>query len=138
MVHIDTDTTTETQAVRLLVQGQLDMMAVSAFGEALTRATCLQRPVEIDLGKVDFIDGCGLSILMNAMGSAQGAGHELTIVGASRHVRRLIEITDTADRLPPLVSPLEGRAAPLEGRAATDGEMAGKVPQAVRTPAFRI
>ena len=101
MVHIDTDTTTKPRVVRLLVQGQLDLTAVGAFGEALTRATRLRWPVEIDLAQIDFIDGCGLSMLMNAMSRARRAGRELAIVDASRYVRRLIEITDTADRLPP-------------------------------------
>ena len=104
MVHIDTDTITKPRVVRLLVQGQLDLTAVGAFGEALTRATRLRRPVEIDLAQIDFIDGCGLSMLMNATSRARRAGHELAIVDASRNVRRLIEVTDTADRLPPLTT----------------------------------
>lgn len=132
MVHIDTDTTTTPGAVRLFVQGQLDLTAVSSFSQALLGATRLRRPVELDLDKVDFIDGCGLSMLMNAMARARRAGFELTIVSASRYVRRLIEMTDTADRLPPLVSRQEGR------RAQVDRELARKMLEAVRTPAFRI
>jgi anti-anti-sigma factor len=132
MVHIDTDTTTKPGAVRLFVKGQLDLTAVGAFGEALIGATRLRRPVEIHLGKVDFIDGCGLSMLMNAMGRARRAGYELTIVSPSRHVRRLIEITGTADRLPPLLSGPEGR------RAKAGGESARKALEAVGPPAFRI
>lgn len=69
---------------------------------------------------------------MNAMARARRAGFELTIVSASRYVRRLIEMTDTADRLPPLVSRQEGR------RAQVDRELARKMLEAVRTPAFRI
>jgi anti-anti-sigma factor len=132
MVHIDTDTTTTPRAVRLFVQGQLDLTAVSSFSQALIRATRLRRPVELDLDKVDFIDGCGLSMLMNAMGRARRVGFELRIVNASRYVRRLIEITGTADRLPPIEPGSEGR------RAQTDSELAHKVLQAMRTPVFRI
>ena len=132
MVHIDTDTTTTPRAVRLFVQGQLDLGAVSSFSQALVRATRLRRPVELDLDKVDFIDGCGLSMLMNAMGRARRVGFELTIVNASRYVLRLIEITDTADRLPPLVPGPESRGA------QANRELAHKALQAVRAPAFRI
>lgn len=132
MVHIDTDTTTKPRVVRLLVQGQLDLMAVGAFGEALTRATRLRWPVELDLAQIDFIDGCGLSMLMNATSRARRAGRELAIIDASRHVRRLIEITDTADRLPPLLVRAGGR------RARADEQLARNAPEALGTPAFRI
>jgi anti-anti-sigma factor len=132
MVHIDTDTTTKPDAVGLLVQGQLDMTARSTFNAALTRATRLRRPVELNLAQVDFIDGAGLSMLMKATKRAERAGYELTIVDASRHVRRLIEITDTADRLPPLVPSGAGR-----GRRS-DEQPARTALEAGGTPAFRI
>jgi anti-anti-sigma factor len=66
------------------------------------RATRLRRPVELNLTQIDFIDGCGLSMLINAMNRARCVGYELTIVETSRYVRRLIEITDTGDLLFPL------------------------------------
>lgn len=131
MVRIDTDTTTKPGAVRLDVQGQLDLSAVSAFAEALTRAVRLRRPVEIDLGKVDFIDGSGLSMLMKAQSRAQRGGQELTIIDASRCVCRLIEITDMADRLPPFSSRQESQPAKPAGVTT------GDAPAAVGTPAFR-
>ncbi|HTA15659.1 MAG TPA: STAS domain-containing protein [Solirubrobacteraceae bacterium] len=130
MVHIDTDTTTS-KSVRLLVHGQLDLTATGAFREALAGAARLRIPVEIDLSQVDFIDGCGLSILMNAMGRARRAGFELTIVDASRQVRRLIEITDTADRLP-LLERADGQ------RARAQRRLLGEAPAATQAPAFRI
>jgi anti-anti-sigma factor len=105
MVHIDADTTTEPGVVRLRVRGQLDLLARGVFGEALTWAGRLRRPVEVDLDRIDFIDGAGLSMLMEARRRALSAGRRLTIVGASRCVRRLIEITNTADSLPLLTRP---------------------------------
>jgi len=69
---------------------------------ALTRASCSGAPVEIDLGGVDFIDGSGLSALMQAESRARRGRRQLTIVAASRNVRRLIEFTGTADRVSPL------------------------------------
>jgi len=131
MVRIDTDTTTKPGAVRLDVQGQLDISAASAFAEALTHAMRLRRPVEIDLGKIDFIDGSGLSMLMDAQSRAQRVGHELMIIDASRCVCRLIEITDTADCLPPLSSRQESH------RVKPEGIIDGEAPEVVGTPAFR-
>src|ERR1039457_3156365 len=103
MVHVDTATCPG--ALRLSFQGQLDMTAEGAFNEALTRATRCGRRVEIDLEEVDFIDGSGLSLLIDAERRARRSGRQLTIVAASRPVHRLIEITGTADRLPPLDAP---------------------------------
>ena len=107
MVRIDADTTTTPGAVRLHVQGQLDLEAVHAFGDALARAGLFRRPVELALGEVDFIDGSGLSVLMDAESRAQLASRELRIVAASRNVRRLIDFPDPADLLSPL-APVSG------------------------------
>jgi anti-anti-sigma factor len=133
MVHIATDTSTEPRAVGLFVSGQLDLTAVSAFREGLTRAIRKSRAVEIHLGDVDFIDGCGLSMLIDAMARARRVGHEISIADVSGCVRRLIEITDTADRLAPL--PIES----VGGRANADDneEVARMASEAVSRPAFR-
>jgi len=110
MVHIHTST--RPTATRLAIRGQLDMTTMGAFDEALTRAARSGGPVEIDLGEVDFIDGSGLSVLMDAKSRARQAGHKLTIMVASRIVRRLIDFTDTADSVPPLAPDSDG---PLTG-----------------------
>jgi anti-anti-sigma factor len=120
MVHIATDTSTKPLAVGLFVRGQLDLTAVGALREGITRATRMSRVVEMHLGNVDFIDGCGLSVLIDAMDRASGAGQEIRIVETSGCVRRLIEITDTADRLaPPPIESVGGRAG-----VGDDGEIA--------------
>jgi anti-anti-sigma factor len=133
MVHIATDTSTRPRAVGLFVGGQLDLMAVGAFREGLTRATRMSRAVEIHLGNVDFIDGCGLSVLIDAMERARGAGQALRIVDASGCVRRLIDITDTADRLAPLPIESVGGGA----KADDNGEMTRMTAKAVHRPSFR-
>jgi anti-anti-sigma factor len=133
MVHIATDTSTKPRAVGLFVRGQLDLTAVGAFRESLTRATRASRAVELHLGDVDFIDGCGLSILIDAMTRARGAGHEISIVDASVCVRRLIEITDTADRLAPL--PVESAGGRIKTK--DNEEMARIASGAVHGRAFR-
>ena len=106
MVHIAT--TVQRGAVRLSVQGQFDLTAVNAFDEALRAAARVTDLVELDLGRVDFIDGSGLSTLMDAERRARRARYRLRIVGASRYVRRLIHLTDTADLLSPLAPAIEG------------------------------
>jgi anti-sigma B factor antagonist len=103
MVHVDTITRRDT--LRLAVQGQLDMNAEGVFNGALTRAGRPGQRVEVDLGEVDFIDGSGLSMLIDAQSHAHRAGYEFVIVGASRPVHRLIEIAGATDHLPPIGAP---------------------------------
>jgi anti-sigma B factor antagonist len=100
MVHVGT--TTRRGTLRLAVQGQLDMNAECIFDEALNRAGRPGQRVEVDLGEVDFIDGSGLSVLIDAQSHAHSAGYEFVIVGASRPVHRLIGIAGATDRLPPI------------------------------------
>jgi anti-anti-sigma factor len=95
-VEIDT---VHPRATRLSVRGELDLSAVAAFAEVLRRAIRAGGRVEIDLDRVEFIDGRGLSMLMDA---ERRAPRRVTIVAASACVRRLIDITDTAHRVPEL------------------------------------
>jgi len=81
------------------------MNAEGVFNEALTRAGQPGQRVEVDLGEVDFIDGSGLSMLIDAQSHAHSTGYEFVIVGASRPVHRLIEIAGATDRLPPIGAP---------------------------------
>ena len=106
MVHIDT--TVQAGAIRLSVEGQLDLTAASVFDGAVSEAARVRDVVEIDLARVDFIDGSGLSALMDAERRARRARYRLKIVAASRYVRRLIDITETIDRVSPLSPVLDG------------------------------
>jgi anti-anti-sigma factor len=131
MVRIDTDTISKPGVVRLCVHGQLDLEAAGAFDRALTWVERLRRPVEVDLGEVDFIDGSGLSMLMQAHSRAHRAGQPLSIVEASRCVRRLIVITDTSGHVPPCV------AVDERVRACAGKEMTGRARDPAGMPAFR-
>jgi anti-anti-sigma factor len=86
-------------ATRVSIGGELDLAAVTACAEVLRRAIAYGRRVEVDLERVEFIDGCGLSMLMDA---ERRAPRRLTIVAASACVRRLIDITNTAHSVPEL------------------------------------
>ncbi len=107
------DTSTQQATTRLSIKGQLDMSSASALDEAVARAVDSGGPVELDLGEVDFIDGSGLSVLMDAESRARLASHELRIVAASRNVRRLIDFTDTAELVSPLAPDVGAQRAPV-------------------------
>lgn len=106
MVYIDTSV--QPRATRLSVTGQLDLTAASAFERAVSEATRARDLVEIDLAEVDFIDGSGLSTLMDAESRARRGRYRLRIVAASRYVRWLIDRTNTIDRVSPLAPAVEG------------------------------
>ncbi len=107
------DTSIQPTATRLSIKGQLDVSAMSALDEALARAADSGGPVELDLDGVDFIDGSGLSVLMDAESRARLASQELRIVAASRNVRRLIDVTDTADVVSPLAPEIGDERSPV-------------------------
>lgn len=54
-------------------------------------------PVEIDLGRVTFIDSSGLRVLLEHSNRLRSRGDALTIRNASRPVRRLLSITNLSE-----------------------------------------
>lgn len=68
----------------------------------------------VDLANVSFIDLAGLRALLEESEAATNAGDALFIVRPSGVVRRMIEITDTADRL--AVVPASNEISLLHGR----------------------
>ena len=107
------------------------MEAVQPFGDVLTRAGLFRGPVALDLSGVDFIDGSGLSLLIDVCSRARRAGRELMILDASRCVCRLIAITDMAERLPPFLS------VARSSRGTDEGEILFEAREFAGTPAFR-
>lgn len=54
----------------------------------------------LDLSRCEFIDSSGIRTLIGANGRAREAGLRFAIAGAEGHVRRVLELTGLADRLP--------------------------------------
>ncbi len=79
------------------VSGDLDMVGGTELDRVLTRVQGDRGDVELDLGDVSFVDSTGLRSLLAANRRAGAGGGSLRIVAASPAVRRLLEITATAD-----------------------------------------
>jgi anti-anti-sigma factor len=85
---------------RLAVEGELDLSSVSALEEAVADALGGAEDggvVELDLGGVTFMDSTGLRGLLTARQRAEAAGRRLRVVAATPAVRRVLELTHTAE-----------------------------------------
>jgi anti-anti-sigma factor len=73
----------------LFVEGEIDVAAAGAFGEALDQAAALG-PLVLDLSGVTFMDSSGLHVLLRAAEAANGTPVVITSMG--RAVRRLFNV----------------------------------------------
>lgn len=67
----------------------------AAIDDARTRGGT----VRLDLREVEFIDSTGLRALLSGQADAAAAGVDLGVDGLSAAARRLLELTDTLERL---------------------------------------
>lgn len=89
------------------LEGELDISSVSTFRSALGELMGAgQRDIRIDMSDVDFLDSCGIGVLLWAHHRLESAGGRLTVVNASGDVARVLELTGTARLL--LDAPLAG------------------------------
>jgi anti-anti-sigma factor len=100
------DVRSENGSPLLSVSGELDL----ATGPTLERELELALAGEpglviLDLRQLEFMDSTGLSVLIRAHNTAQSQGQRLGIVGGSRQVRRLLNLTGVAERLTVVDSP---------------------------------
>ena len=78
----------------LVVGGVIDVDAAPWLDRALLRCDD-SRPVDVDLGEVDFIDSAGLRCLLLASRRAHSHGTVMRITAKSESVSRLLELTGT-------------------------------------------
>jgi anti-anti-sigma factor len=82
--------------------GDFDMQATFTIEPALERA--LQTPgvrrIDLDLGRLDFIDSTGLGVIVRVHAEARRQGIELQLRRGPAPVHRVFEQTGFADALP--------------------------------------
>ena len=85
------------------VMGELDVASCGALGERLT-ALVEGRPapqcVIVDTSGVDFVDACGIGILVTATRQAEERGVPLRIILPSRALQRVLALLGEAVQLP--------------------------------------
>jgi anti-sigma B factor antagonist len=83
--------------VRLYLRGELDMATRARVEGALIRAEESGASVlELDLGGLTFMDSSGVHVALDARRRLREKGHSLVLLGGSESVRRVFELTGTA------------------------------------------
>lgn len=82
-----------TMPTRLVAVGELDAITAPVLRAALAAAGPDDVVVELDLADVTFIDSSGIQSIASALRARRAAGGDVTVVGGSRAVRRIFEVT---------------------------------------------
>jgi len=99
-VPFDIDVITDDDRVRLVVRGELDLLAAPSLRTALLEASHHDgATIALDLSAVTFIDSTGISVILQAWQRANGAGGRLVLSAASPVVARVIEATGLTELL---------------------------------------
>lgn len=96
MIHHDCASSTAT----ITLLGELDIATRHLVSEHVRLALALRpRQIRLDLSQVTFLDSTGLGSIIAARTVAGRSGVHLGISAMSFQVRRLLELTGTADSL---------------------------------------
>jgi anti-sigma B factor antagonist len=84
--------------VRLI--GEMDMSEEQRFADVVTNGVIADKPatVELDLSELRFMDSSGLRALLQARNTAEDLGVRLVLDDPQPTIRKVLEITLTADR----------------------------------------
>ncbi len=110
-VQLDTSIRTEGEHTVLAVGGEVDIVTVESFRQALEDAQRSPRVV-VDLSEVTFMDSAGINALVGAYHRVSPES-ELRLVGLRPNIRRLLEITGLLElfRVDP---PDDAHSAPVD------------------------
>jgi anti-sigma B factor antagonist len=78
--------------------GELDRATVAALQDALSGAEADGGAITIDLGRLDFIDSCGLATILAVDRRLRASGARLRLVPGPHAVSRLFELTGLVDQ----------------------------------------
>jgi len=74
--------------------GELDVTSAPGLASHLIAAVAACGPsVTVDLAGLEFIDCCGLGVLVRALGWARQSGGDMVLAAPQQQVRRVLEIT---------------------------------------------
>jgi anti-sigma B factor antagonist len=98
--RFDVETAVGADVGRVMVSGDLDVRSAPRLITVLRDvAHTMVRRIELDCRCVDFVDSAGVRALIVGRNEAMGMGVNLTVVGASSAMRRVLDITGLASIL---------------------------------------
>jgi anti-anti-sigma factor len=88
---------------RLIVSGKLDLLSASDLEDAI-RSVCTKRTsgLVLDLGRLTFIDLCGLRMVLFARELCEWQGCDFGLVSGPGNVQRAFEPADVLDVAAPI------------------------------------
>ena len=85
----------------LLLCGELDLAGAPAFADAVLGVLSEDtRSLLLDISRLEFLDSTGLMAMLTARSVCAEHGCEFAVTEPGRQVQRLLQVTDTLDRLP--------------------------------------
>ena len=98
--QFDIASSVDGDCVRLVVAGELDLLAAPHLRTALLEASHHNgATIELDLSAVSFIDSTGISVILQAWQRANAGGGRLVLGAASPVVARVVEATGLTELL---------------------------------------
>jgi anti-anti-sigma factor len=92
--NFEVTTTTDNGVARVVVDGELDIATAPVLDARLADIErSMSETVELDLGKVAFMDSTGLRALLNARRRAETGGHRLRLLNLQPEVERVFDVT---------------------------------------------
>lgn len=89
----------EGERIRLRLSGELDLSNVGTAETTLDAALGHERPVVVDMSKLEFLDSTGITLLVTAI--RRGNGALLTFLPSeTASVRRVLSLTGLDQKLP--------------------------------------
>ncbi len=100
-MRFDIDIVEDEGAVRVTVEGELDVATADALDAKLAEAEARVTPmIVVDLAQVEFMDSTALQVLLKAEARSRRDGRRLRLSPPSSQVQRLFEAAGVLDRLP--------------------------------------
>ena len=99
-LDLDTQRTSSWSCV-ISVDGELDRLTVPALEEVLHAEMANERirRLVVDLRKVEFVDGRGLSVLVDAAEAMRESGRRFCVVCTDPHLLRVLTLVDARGRV---------------------------------------
>jgi anti-anti-sigma factor len=101
MTVLTLTTSQDQEAVRVALEGELDLSSALLFDEELRRIEddAAADTVELDLRDLKFMDSTGLRLILSAHQRARKAGRHLRIIPGGDAIRRIFRLTGVWKRL---------------------------------------
>lgn len=92
--HLTIDSRGGSDAVTLLIQGEIDLASAPALERELREAeSSMPRRIVLDLTGLEFIDSAGIFLLFRAQKRASAAGHSFALTEVPAQAKRLFGLT---------------------------------------------